>query len=120
MCQRDEADTQHRQHGFGQAVANGDGSAHQGEPDAADDQRPDASVAQDTVTERDKPHHECQGEADAMYRGRKKRFASQTQDADEEDAENAVHGAQAAQDNAGTVEPVSNRGKSAVHVPADM
>lgn len=120
MGEGDEGYPRHREHGFGKAVTDCDRRGHESKSGAADDERPDASVAQDTVTERDKSHHECHCKADPMDRRREKRLSPQTEDSDHKNAQDAVHGAQPAEKNPGTVEPIPNRGKSAMHAPANM
>ncbi|GGC03753.1 hypothetical protein GCM10011494_22750 [Novosphingobium endophyticum] len=72
-------------------------------------------MTQDAQAQRDKADHQCQCQAYLVYGGRKQRLTAQTQHADEEHAEKAMHRAKPAQENPRTVEPITNREKSAAH-----
>ena len=91
VCKRDEADAHHREYRFRQAMAYGDRPGHERKSDAPDRQRTDAPVAQDTVSKRDKSHHECHHKANAMYCRREKRLAAKAQGADQENPQYAMH-----------------------------
>lgn len=115
-----EAHADHREHRFGQSMADCYGRGHEREAQTADDKRSDPSMAQDAESERDNADGECQGETDPVDGGRQQCFTPQAERTDEENAQNAMHGTQAAQENPGTVKPITNRGYGAAHGVGDM
>ena len=110
-----QSDADDRQHRFLDAMLDREAAAHEAEAHHRHHERRGAAVLDRADPDRDSSDQRGQEQADAMDHRIEQQPAAESEAGDDDDAEHAMHCAQARQEHAGAVEPPANRGKYETH-----